>query len=147
MEEVLHQIFSLKGSWTLSVASLRIGCHLEVTSHRICWAWKEPLEIILSNFPTQNRVIRFIPDCLGTVQSCLQYLEGWRLCSLWTTRFKWNFPSFHLFPLLLLLSLRRVWPCVLFSHTSSGIYNIGKISLTFSRLNYPSFLSLASFVR
>lgn len=56
MEEVLHQIFPLKGSWTLSVTSLRRGCHLEITSHRICWAWKAPLEIIQLNFPAQNRV-------------------------------------------------------------------------------------------
>lgn len=43
MEKVFNQIFLLKeGSWTLSVASLRIGrilqIHLETTSHRICWA-------------------------------------------------------------------------------------------------------------
>lgn len=35
MEEVLQQIFSLKGSWTLSVSSLRIGCHLEITSQNL----------------------------------------------------------------------------------------------------------------
>lgn len=101
MEEVLHQIVPLEeGSWTFSVASLRIGCNLEITSHNICWAWKAPFRIIQLNFPAQNRVNYIYPRLL---RDCpVMFTVSWRMKTvqpLWTTRFKWHFPSFHFCPL------------------------------------------------